>query len=618
MKNFTPLLLSIIFICAFANGVSAQFNSTPDTTAMLNELYTYDANATGATSYSLEKAPTGMSINATTGVITWTPTVHTSGGKVIIKANNSAVQQFFVHVASDYVCINDAISYWKFDETSGTTYVDTYGNHNATAPGTAPINVAGKVSQAKSVPVANVSGMDVADHTDFQWAAGESFTISLWYKSDIEDRGGVESNTTVLVGRNEGSAGNHWWLGVNDINEVSFLVRDDSYPPYNIKNAYLSGNRMYQKLDWHHIVAVRDASAGKLKLYFDGVMPADAGASVDYPGSSALFDATTSAPLSIGYLKPVGLETASYPMTGSMDELIIFNRALTATEIANLYAKGNTGKPACSEGFYAPLIVTEPVVETNEDAAYSYKMIVRDIDNDPISFNVVSKPTWIQTVTGSNSITLSATPTNDNVGSENIKIEATAGGITVSQAFALEVINVNDAPVITLQNDTVKATAGSTTAIPFNYLTVTDVDNNAEDLSLIIKDGTGYTHSGSNITLDANVTGSVNVNVAVTDGTAESNIFAMAVKIKVLNDINDLQKIDSKYYPNPANDVVRFVMTNKEPLKLEIFDLTGKLVKTQLIEDDKTEVDISMLPSGLYPFKLSNTKVISTGKLAIE
>lgn len=612
MKKFTRFLLYLFIMSLFSIGTWAQFTSTPDTTAFLGKQYSYTAVATGATSYTLEKSLTGMSITPTSGVITWTPQANTPGGKVIIKSDNQATQEFFVHMASGYKCLDGAVSYIKFDENTGTTFEDVYGSHDAVAPGAIPLSETGKVDNAVKVTNSYTTGMDIADHADFHWGAGASFSVSFWFKSNVEDRNSV----AVIVGRNEGSAANHWWIGINEDNALTFYVRDADQT-LGFKDAYLSGSRLYQNLNWHHVVAIRDAAANKLRLYFDGVLPADPGASVDYSGTSVKFDATTAAPLSVGYLKPVGSE-GNYPMDGTIDELVVYNRALTPTEISDLFTKGNAGKPACSEGFYAPLIVTEPVVETNEDELYTYKMIVRDLDNDPISFNVVSKPTWIQTTTGSNFITLSETPSNDNVGSEDVEIEATAGGITVSQAFTLEVINVNDAPVITLQNDTVETTAGSTVAVPFNYLTVTDVDNDAEDLSMIIKDGTGYTHAGNNITLDANATGSVNVNVAVTDGTAESSIFAMYVKIKLPDDINDLQKIDSKYYPNPATDVVRFVMSDKEPLKLEIFDLTGKLVKTQLIEDNKTEVDISMLPSGLYPFKLSNTKVISTGKLAVE
>ena len=55
-----------------------EITSTPPTTADIGELYTYDVEATdpdGDTlTFSLTKAPNGMEINASTGLISWTPT----------------------------------------------------------------------------------------------------------------------------------------------------------------------------------------------------------------------------------------------------------------------------------------------------------------------------------------------------------------------------------------------------------------------------------------------------------------------------------------------------------------------------------------------------------------
>ena len=53
------------------------FTSTPVTTAFLGEIYSYDADAYDPdgtrVTYSLQRKPTGMSINRDTGLITWTP-----------------------------------------------------------------------------------------------------------------------------------------------------------------------------------------------------------------------------------------------------------------------------------------------------------------------------------------------------------------------------------------------------------------------------------------------------------------------------------------------------------------------------------------------------------------
>jgi hypothetical protein len=613
MKSFTHLILSLLIIsCTFVRSYS-QFTSTPDTTALLNEEYTYDANAVGASSYTLVKALDDMEIVPSTGVITWTPSVLTSGGEVVIHTNNGFTQSFFIHVAAGYKCLTNAISYWKFDEVSGTTYEDSYGEHDAVAVATAPLDIIGKVSRAKDIPVANSTGMTVTDHADFHWGINESFSFSLWFKSDVEDR----NNVGVILGRNEGAGANHWWIGVNENNELMVYVRDENYVD-GYKDVYLSGSHLYQNLNWHHIVFIRDATSSKMKIYFDGALPVESGSSVDYPGSSDKFSSTISTPLSIGYLKPVGGE-ANYPMDGSIDELVFYDRAITPAEITELYNKGSQGHPACDEGYYAPLIVTTADSLADEDEDYSYQLIARDLDGDALTFNVLSKPTWMQTIIASNAITLHGTPENDDVGKSAVEVSVTANQVTIKQKFNLEVFNVNDAPVITGQADTVVTTAGSTVTVPLNYLTVTDDDNPSTDFHLVLKSGTGYTFSGSNITVNAGVTNSINVNAAVSDGTDTSAVFPMYVKINPTSGVDDLERFDSKFYPNPARDVIHFEVPVTATLRFELFDLAGSLVKKSEVENKSGyfDIEVSNLPAGIYSFKISNNKYISSGKLSI-
>ena len=63
---------------ASAANVAPQITSTPVTSATVGVAYSYDVNASDANgdtlSYSLTQAPAGMTINASTGLIAWTPT----------------------------------------------------------------------------------------------------------------------------------------------------------------------------------------------------------------------------------------------------------------------------------------------------------------------------------------------------------------------------------------------------------------------------------------------------------------------------------------------------------------------------------------------------------------
>jgi PKD repeat protein len=82
--------------------------STPVTEALSETSYSYDANATafpGPVTYSLTSAPSGMSINSSTGLISWTPP---TGGlyNVTVNASNGTsndTQTFTINVVSLYL-----------------------------------------------------------------------------------------------------------------------------------------------------------------------------------------------------------------------------------------------------------------------------------------------------------------------------------------------------------------------------------------------------------------------------------------------------------------------------------------------------------------------------------
>ena len=97
----------LVVVTAIDNDLAPPaFTSTPITTAVVNAPYTYDANASGnpAPTYSLVAAPPGMTIDTTTGVISWTPSA-TGPADVTVRASNgrlpNADQPFTITVNAD-------------------------------------------------------------------------------------------------------------------------------------------------------------------------------------------------------------------------------------------------------------------------------------------------------------------------------------------------------------------------------------------------------------------------------------------------------------------------------------------------------------------------------------
>jgi len=112
IKNKKLLLtLSVFFIAFLFTGcflfnISPVIESDPVATAKEGAVYTYAVEATDPNedilTYSLTISPTGMTINSTTGVITWTPTEDQVGeNEVVVEVSDgkkSTTQSFTVTV----------------------------------------------------------------------------------------------------------------------------------------------------------------------------------------------------------------------------------------------------------------------------------------------------------------------------------------------------------------------------------------------------------------------------------------------------------------------------------------------------------------------------------------
>jgi len=156
--------------------------------------------------------------------------------------------------------------------------------------------------------------------------------------------------------------------------------------------------------------------------------------------------------------------------SGQMDEVGIWNKALSDAEVTTLFNNGNAGMPYCAVGNYAPVITSTPVASVNEDSPYTYTLQGRDYEGTALTKSIVVKPSWLtfNATTG----VLSGTPANANVGDTTVTLRISDGTVSVDQVFALTVVNVNDAP-------TISSTA--VTAVnedqPYSYtLVASDVD----------------------------------------------------------------------------------------------------------------------------------------------
>ena len=198
---------------------------------------------------------------------------------------------------------------WNFDEGSGTSVSDASGNGNTGTLLNGPIWTSGVKGTALSF-----DGVD--DYVDMGSPpplniTGPAITVQAWAKaSSPGNYKYIISKTDGLYmgyGLYTGSSGTlRFYIG----NGSGLITTPDVTSPWD--------NR------WHHIAGTYDGS--KLNLYIDGV----ARASVAATGSIADSSARS---LNIG-----GFSEGGFLFKGVVDDVQIYNRALSATEIQQLYS----------------------------------------------------------------------------------------------------------------------------------------------------------------------------------------------------------------------------------------------------------------------------------------
>jgi hypothetical protein len=403
-----------------------SITSTPVLDASVGQLYTYDVDATGhpAPTYSLIENPDGMTINAATGVIEWTPAAEDVGGNpVTVKALNSAgedQQSFTIQVSPGPVCPEGMTSYWRLNEVSSGSYADSVdGNHgicgDAACPSPTPT---GQVDGAQLFSVASNTGIDIPADVSFDWGAGDSFSVEYWM---ITDPSSTCSGNQVLVGRDDGATQLHWWTGCYDGGDPSFIIRSTTGESGD--DGVLRGITDLTDGFWHHIVAVKDGD--DLLLYVDG----------DVEDSSSFaftagFDSATAA-INIGWLNL----SAGYNFDGTIDEVAVYNRALKEYEIEYHYASGQIGEAYCEDDLVAPTIISTAPVEATAGELYTYD--VDAVGNPAPTYALDIYPTGM-TIDPSTGL-IEWTPDVGQAGLNSVTVRATNSEGDDTEAFDIDV-----------------------------------------------------------------------------------------------------------------------------------------------------------------------------------
>lgn len=276
-------------------------------------------------------------------------------------------------------CPDGMNAYWNMDDSSGTLLKDLYG-HDATCTANCSSPAAGIVNGAQLFN----STQAIINGSDFNWGSTDSFSVEFWAKPGTTAC--TTGETNVILGRNGGNL--NWWIGLvcnNGAENAAFYLADiaaDGTP----NGAFVNGTSNLQDGNWHHVVVVRDGSAGQNRIYVDGQLQGSVSATYSV-GFSAEAD------IDLGWLN----QDAGYFYDGSLDEFAVYSRALSNSEIADHYARGISHTGYCADISNTPAnnppAAAALVYPGNGDKALNTKVWITwkkttDPENDALSYDL--------------------------------------------------------------------------------------------------------------------------------------------------------------------------------------------------------------------------------------
>jgi hypothetical protein len=217
------------------------------------------------------------------------------------------------------------VSWWAGDGAAN----DSIGDNNGVLQMGAGF-VAGKVSDAFSFD--GVTGsVQVADAPNLNFAPNAALTFELWVY-----RTGNQNNMNIL-GKRAGDCGNFEYQLAMDSGTGGLQFGSSS-------SAGAKTGSLLPSNAWMHLAATFDGAT--FRLYTNGVLAATA---------SGTLGPTNDAPLVIGG------SSSCPPFAGLLDEVCLYNRALSASEIQGIYLAGSAGK---CYGPTAPVFFFQPQSQT--------------------------------------------------------------------------------------------------------------------------------------------------------------------------------------------------------------------------------------------------------------
>ena len=259
----------------------------------------------------------------------------------------------------------------------------------------------------------------------------------------------------------------------------------------------------------------------------------------------------------------------------------------------------------------APVAVSDTATVEEDADLTSIDVISNDTDVDVIDTLTLTAATTVGSGTvavNADGVSVDYTPAADFNGTEVITYTVSDGVLfDTTGTLTITVTAVNDAPVAI--DDTFILQQGNTEIVT---LLATDIDG--DELIYTISNQPSHgsvTLNGNQATYiaDGTYVGSDSFTFIAYDGVLNSNEATMSIDVTL--DLLTYQLNNIKTYPNPFDDF--YFINNPIPLRLQIYDINGKILFNSNLDIGSNKIDASFLSSGFYILRLShNNKTASS------
>ncbi len=316
------------------NYASTTISLTPNpasATAGTSVVWTAAAGSSG--SYQYQFSRTGPDTGGTT-VITqpystsntwnWTTTSLMTGSNTIsvsVKDGTGATAS----ATAVYILTSPSglVGYWKFNEGSGATTADSSGLGNN---GTLENGAAWTSGVSGSAASFNGTGADVHVPGTSVLEPASTVSVAAW----------VRTGVSTSAGEDAVSMGDNYTLRVLSDGNVCFQFwNGTSWTPLDTTGVNVLDN------NWHHLAGVKSPSG--MTVYVDGVLKASSAVS-----SQIYYTLGTDL-----YIGTQGNGSIYHYFNGIVDEVRIYNTALSATDVQSIFAAITPPQPPLSSGIAA-------------------------------------------------------------------------------------------------------------------------------------------------------------------------------------------------------------------------------------------------------------------------